>query len=79
MSLSEGLVEVLERGHDGQSADEFRDQAVFQQIFRRDLTEDFAGLAVLRRQHLGAEADRGRPPARRDDLLEAAERAAAHE
>src|SRR2546425_2683712 len=77
--LERGLVEVLERGNDGQSADEFRDQAVFQEVLRLDLTENFAGLAVLRRQNLGAETDRRRPPARRDDLLEPIEGAAAHE
>src|SRR2546428_6009851 len=77
--LERRLVEVLERGHDGQSADEFRDQAVLQQVFRLDLTEDFTGLAVLGRQHLGAEADRGRAPAGGNDLLQAGEGAAAHE
>src|SRR5262249_8442789 len=77
--LERGLVEVLERGHDGQTANEFRDQAIFQQVLWLDLTEDFAGLAVLRRQDLGAEADRGRPSARRDDLLEPIKGAAAHE
>src|SRR5262249_2312278 len=55
------------------------DQAVFQKVLRLDLTEDFAGLAVLWRQDLGAKADRGRPPARRDDLLEPIEGAATHE
>src|SRR6516162_1146016 len=79
MSLSEGLVEVLERGHDGQTADEFRDQAIFQQVLRRDLTENFTGSTVLRRNYLGAEADRGRPPARGDDLLEPIEGTSAHE
>src|SRR5207247_2705716 len=77
--LEGGLVEVLERRHDRQSTDEFGDQAIFQEVLRLDLTEDFAGLAVLRRQHLGAEADRGRSPARRDDLLEPIEGASAHE
>src|SRR5215471_338566 len=77
--LERGFVEVLERGHDGQSADEFRDQAVFQQVLRLDLTEDFAGLAVLRRQDRGAEADRGRPPAGGNDFLEPIEGAAAYE
>jgi hypothetical protein len=42
-----GLVEIFERRHDGQSADEFRDQAIFQKVLRLDLTEDFASLAVL--------------------------------
>src|SRR5262249_2037084 len=39
----------------------------------------FGGLAVLRRQDLGAKTDRGRPPARRDDLLKPIEGAAAYE
>ena len=47
MSLSEGLVEVLERGHDGQTADEFRDQAILQQVLRLDLAE----LAPALRRH----------------------------
>src|SRR6516162_3291103 len=41
--------------------------------------EDFAGLAVLRRQDLGAKANRGRSPARGDDLLEPIEGTSAHE
>jgi hypothetical protein len=77
MSLRE--VQVLERGNDGQAANELGDQAIFQEVLRLDLTENFAGLAILRRQDLGAEANRGRPPARRDDLLEPIEGAAAHE
>src|SRR6266576_1286460 len=77
--LEGGLVEILERRHDRQSADELGDQAIFQEVLRLDLTENFAGLAILRRQDLGAEADRGRPPARRDDLLEPIEGASAHE
>src|SRR5947207_5307022 len=59
ISLREGLVEILERGNDRQAANELGDQAVFQQVLRLDLAEDFAGLAVLRPQDLGAEADRG--------------------
>src|SRR6516164_7424519 len=73
------LVEVLERGHHEQSADEFRDQAVLQEILRLDLTENFTSATVFRRNYLGAEADRGRPPASGNDLLQAGEGAAAHE
>jgi hypothetical protein len=51
----------------------FGDEAVLQQILRRDLAEDFAGAAVFRRDYLSAEADRARPVARRDDLLEPGE------
>src|SRR6266516_3833279 len=42
-------------------------------------SQNFAGLAILRRQDLGAEADRGRPSARRNDLLEPIEGTTAHE
>src|SRR6266404_1279061 len=76
--LEGGLVEILERGHDRQSADEFGDQAIFQQVLRLDLTENFAGATVFRRNYLGAEADRGRPPAGGNDLLEPIEGAAAY-
>src|SRR6516162_3210493 len=77
--LERGLVEIFERSHDGQSADEFRDQAIFQKVLRLDLAENFASLAVLRRQDLGAKANRGRSPARGDDLLEPIEGTSAHE
>src|ERR1700722_6467502 len=77
--LQRSLVEVFERRHDRQTADEFRDQAVLQQIFRLHVTEDFAGAAVFRRQHLRGEADRGRTAARRDDLLKPGEGTAADE
>src|SRR5262249_3773160 len=50
-------------------ADEFQDQAIFQEVLRRDLTENFTGATIFRRNYLGAEADRARPPARRDVLL----------
>src|SRR5207302_10932246 len=46
---------------------------------RRDLAEDFAGAAVFRRDNLGTEANRTRPAARRDDLLEPGEGTAAYE
>src|SRR6516164_5721402 len=77
--LERRLVEVLERGHDGQSTDEFRDQAIFQQVLRLDLTENFTSATVFRCNYLGAEADRGRPPAGGNDLLEPIEGAAAYE
>src|SRR5208282_3002055 len=77
--LQRGLVEILERRHDRKPADEFRDQAELKQILRLDVAKDLALLAVLGRPHLGAEADRARPAARRDDLLEPVEGAAAYE
>src|SRR5262249_34302552 len=75
--LERGLVEIIERGHDREPSDEFGDQAVLQQILRRDLAEDLAGAAGFRRDDLSAETDRARAAARRDDLLEPVEGAAA--
>src|SRR5262249_22557267 len=75
--LQRGLVEILERRDHRQAADEFGDQAVLQQVLGLDVTEDLAGAAVFRREHLRTEADRGRTAAGRDDLLEAGEGAAA--
>src|SRR5262249_26878812 len=67
--LQRGLIEVFQRVDDRQTADEFRDQVVLEQIFRLDMAEDLAGAAVFRRQHLRSEADRGRTAARGNDLL----------
>src|SRR5262245_36621616 len=77
--LERGLVEVLERGDHRQPADEFRDQPILQEVLGLDLAENLAGLAILRRHHLGAEPDRGRAAARGNDLLEPRKGAAAHE
>ena len=52
------LVEILESGDDGKSANEFGDQAILQEILGLDLAEDFPGTAVLRRNNLGAETNR---------------------
>src|SRR6185312_6467194 len=57
----------------------FRDQAVLQQILRLDMPEDFTGATIFRCKDLRSETDRRGPSARRDDLLEAGERAAADE
>src|SRR6266550_8360261 len=77
--LQRSFVEILQRGDHRQAADELRDQAVLQQILRLDVTEDFAGTAIFRRQHLRRETDRGRTSPRRDDLLQAGERTTADE
>src|SRR6266852_5634378 len=77
--LERSFVEILQRGDHRQAADELRDQAVLQEILGLDVTEDFAGTAVFRRQHLGRETDRGRAPTRGDDLLQAGERTTADE
>ena len=52
---------------------------MLQQILRGNLPEEFAGAAVFPRNYLSAETDRARPAARRDDLLEPREGAAAYE
>src|SRR4029077_8075614 len=73
------LVEVFQRRYHRQAADEFRDQAVLQEILGLDVTEDFTGATVFRRQYLCSKADRGRAPARGDDLLQPRECATADE
>src|SRR3546814_12767698 len=55
---SSDLFQVLERRQDRQAADELRDQPELQQILRLDLAQDFPGPAVVRRPHVGTEADR---------------------
>src|SRR4029077_17805561 len=77
--LQRSFVEVFQGRNHWQAADEFRDQAVLQQIFRLDMAEDFAGAAGFRRQNLSRETDLERTSARGDDLLEAREGAAADE
>src|ERR1700684_188965 len=77
--LQRSLVEVFQRRDNRQAADEFRDQAVLQEIFRLDVAEDLTGAAVFLRQNLRGKADRGRAAARRDDLFESGERTAADE
>ena len=64
------LVEVLEGGDDRQTADEFWDQAVLQQILGLDLGQQLAGRLVLGRADVGAEADRRALAALADDLVQ---------
>src|SRR3954454_13210895 len=51
----------------------------FKRVLGLDLAQNFAGATIFRGHYLGAEADRSRPAARGDDLLEPVESAAAHE
>src|SRR6202040_3939794 len=67
---------ILERRYDRKAADKFRYQAVFEQVLRLDLSKDLALLSILGRNDLGAETDRARPAACRNDFLEASKRAA---
>ena len=46
---------------------------ISQEVLRLDLAEDLARLAVLRRCHLGAEADGGGAASGGDDFLQAGE------
>ena len=48
--LERGLVEILKRRYDRKAADEFRDQAVLEQVFRLDVAEDLALLSILGRR-----------------------------
>src|SRR5260370_42227882 len=66
-------------GDDRQTADEFRNQAEFEQILRLQILQDLAGLALIRAAHLGAEADRRTLTALGDDLFEPGKRATADE
>src|SRR6516162_3057674 len=77
--LERCLVEILKCRHDRKPADQFRDQAVLEQVFRLDVAEDLALLSILGRYDITAEADRARPAARRNDLLEASEGTATDE
>ena len=47
--LERGLVEILERRYDRKAADEFRYQAVFEQVLRLDLPKYLALLSILGR------------------------------
>jgi hypothetical protein len=44
--LERGLVEILKRRDDRKSADEFRYQAIFEQVLRSDFAEDLALLSA---------------------------------
>src|SRR5690606_2297246 len=73
------FIEVFERRDNRQTADEFRDQAEFQQIFRLDILQRLADVAIFLRLDSRAEADGGVLAARADDLVEPGEGAAADE
>src|SRR6266478_707901 len=77
--LERSFIEILQRGDHRQAADELRNQAVLQQILGLDVTEDLAGAAIFRRQHLSRETDRRRASARGDDFFQAGKRTAADE
>src|SRR6185437_14791883 len=61
------------------TADELRDQTIFQQIFRLDVREDLAAATIFGRKHLSSETDRRRTAARGDYLFQSRESAAADE
>src|SRR5690606_23322221 len=75
------LVELLERRDDGQPADELRNQAVLDQVFRLDVLQHLADVSarLLVALHIGDEADAALLRAVQNDLLEPGERTAADE
>jgi hypothetical protein len=75
--LERGFIEIIERHHDREATNEFRDQPVIQQVFGLDVAEHLAGSTVLRQDHPGRETDRCRSSGRGDDLLETREGAIA--
>ncbi len=74
------LVELIERRHHRQAADEFRNQAELDQILGLDVVEHVLAVRLgVGAAHLGGEADAALLRAVQDDLLEPRERAAADE
>src|SRR3546814_10837667 len=73
------FLSIVQRGNHRQAADEFRDQAEFQQIVGLHLGQNLAGAAVIGTAHIGIETDRGSLAAAGDDLLQAGKGAAADE
>src|SRR5579872_3460226 len=73
------LVEILKGRDDRQTADEFGNEAEFQQILRLDLAKDLACSSVVGRLNLGGKADRGALTPRRNDSLEARKGSPANE
>ena len=73
------LIEIGQCGNHRQTADKFRNQAEFQQVFGLQLAEQFADAAGIRVFHLGAKTD-GRPlAALGDDPFQPGEGTAADE
>src|SRR5262245_16698566 len=73
------VVEVVQRGDDGEPADEFRDEAVAQQVLRLDHREQITHAPLRMALDLCAEAHARAPHPALDVLVEADERAAADE
>ena len=73
------LVELVERGHDRQTADELRDQAELDEVLGMNLREQLAGRLLFLRGDLRAEAHRRLRQPALDDVLQPDERAAADE
>src|SRR5262249_11502332 len=70
--------EIVQRGHNRQTADKLGDETEFQQIFRLYFAQHFTGATFIRAAHIRAKADRGTTSApRADDLLQPRESTAA--
>ncbi len=73
-----GFVQLVQRRDDRQAADELRNEAELDQIFRLHVVEQVDAVrARFLRTHFRSEADAALLRAVEDDLLEARERAAA--
>ncbi|QTK78860.1 hypothetical protein AT6N2_C1059 [Agrobacterium tumefaciens] len=73
------FIQVFQRRQNGQTANEFRNEAELHQIFRLQLAQHFAHTPVVFRLDGRTEADRGLFATGRDDLVEAGKGAAADE
>ena len=82
MAFHQGrLIEFLERSYHRQTADELRNQAEFDQVFRFDVEQQFGHIELaFGRFHFGPETDAaGFGAALLDDLVQAGKRATADE
>src|SRR3954469_5661179 len=84
LGLLENLDEVftpqlVHRGDDREPADELRDQAEVEEVFRHHLGEQLRGFDVVLRADVGAEPEGVLADTPRDDLVDPGERAAADE
>src|SRR5690606_7208275 len=64
------FAQLLERGDDGKTTDELRDQTELQEIFRLHLSEQLTKLEVALALHVSAKAEPRLAEAARDDLVE---------
>src|SRR5574340_1638412 len=73
------LIELIEGGDDRQTADEFRDQAVFQKVFRLDMRQQFSQSNIVAAANVGSETHRFSVEALFDNVFQPDECTAANE